>query len=152
MIGECFDGPTWGSNRRALNARKKREAELKEAGFRTYNHDRNIGLQGSKSFYLFAFDSEEDHYLVRPRTPERDGTPFTLNEITAHGGMRVEVYNHPDVEPIAYQGMHGTIKMVWAHSNGRPDASVKFDDFGNGSTIVPLHHLIPEGAYPDAPR
>lgn len=63
-IAEHYDGKHWGSNRKALNAAKRRRAELKERGY-TVAVDVHRALNGTHGYSLLAMPEAE----VRPVNP-----------------------------------------------------------------------------------
>ncbi len=63
-----------------------------------------------------------------------------LTPDTAREGQRVEVWQHPNVEPVPHQGERGVISSI--HGN---QAAVRFFNYAYEDTYVPVAHLRPVG-------
>jgi hypothetical protein len=60
----------------------------------------------------------------------------------ARRGMRVEVWQHPNLMAVPYQGERGQVLDVYPRTN---TAAVRLDGYvGSWEAFIPLGHLTPE--------
>lgn len=72
-----------------------------------------------------------------------------LTTETVHEGQRVEVWQHPNVQPAPHQGKRGTVIAAVPSEFYRPESArmvaVDIDEYGERYTWIPVHHLIDIG-------
>lgn len=124
MIAEALDGTNWGENRKAANAATKRVNTLKDEGYIVYS-TRTTALGGNMTYYIFAFDTAEDHE-IKPFNPDSHPRGRRLNARTIHIGMSVAVETVQGERIDHRHGWRGTVVGVNLTREGEANATVQF--------------------------
>jgi hypothetical protein len=109
-------------------------------------HERYINFVGIEVEAAYYFLARE--YAVGVKTPEdRAPEPVAmLTAETAHLNQRVEVWQHPNVQPAPYQGERGQVRELYISGTepfARPWATVALDGYAE-RVCIPLAHLVEE--------
>lgn len=77
-----------------------------------------------------------------------EGAPLMLTSRSVYKGQRIEVWQHPNVQPAAHQGCTGTVRQLTSLHGpmAKPMAGVEMDQYsGAPLTWVYVHELIATG-------